>query len=81
MLKDPGLNAPKCYHKYTCCLNVSDDADVSSTTLEDKGDFEKVKAFTRETILGLNKAVFVSAVQEIYGTGLDMSVKEATGLN
>ena len=59
----------QCYREYTRCLNVSDDADVSIITSEDKGNFEKVKTFIRETMLGLNKAVSMSAVQEIYGTG------------
>ena len=62
-------------------FNVSDNADVSSTTSEDKRDFEKVKTFIKGTILSLNKAVSMSAVQEIYGTGYEHECERSYRLN
>ena len=62
----------QCYLEYTRCLEDSE-AENSDQNVDDKGDFEGVKAFINQAVLGCNKAVSISVVwavvHEIYGTG------------
>ena len=60
---------------------MSDDADFSSTTSEDKGDFEKVKTFIRETNWALIGLCLCQLFRRSMELAMDMSVKEAAGLN
>ena len=63
----------QCYLEYTHCLDDSEaedsEAENSDQNADDKGDFEGVKAFINQAVLGCNKAVSISVVHEIYGTG------------
>ena len=56
------------YLEYTRSLEDSE-AENSDQNVDDKGDFEGVKAFINQAVLGCNKAVSISVVHEIYGTG------------
>ena len=58
----------QCYLEYTRCLEDSE-AENSDQNVNDKGDFEGVKAFINQAVLGCSKAVSISVVHEIYGTG------------
>ena len=57
----------QCYLEYTRCLEDSE-AENSDQNVDDKGDFEGVKAFVNQAVLGCNKAVSISVVHKIYGT-------------
>ena len=57
----------QCYLEYTRCLEDSE-AENSDQNVGDKGDFEGVKAFINQAVLGCNKVVSISVVHEIYGT-------------
>ena len=57
----------QCYLEYTRCLEDIE-AENSDKNVDDKGDFEGVKAFFSQAVLGCNKAVSISVVHEIYGT-------------
>ena len=58
----------QCYLEYTHCLKDSK-AENSDQNVDDKGDFEGVKAFINQAVFGWNKAVSISVVHETYGTG------------
>ena len=57
----------QCYLEYTGCLEDSE-AENNDQKIDDKGDFEGIKAFINQAVLGCNKTVSISVVHEIYGT-------------
>ena len=64
----------QCYLEYTRCLEDSE-AENSDQNVDDKGDFEGVKEFINQAVLGCNKAVSISGVHEIYGTDFGSSMR------
>ena len=68
----------QCYLEYTRCLEDSE-ADNSDQNVDDKGDFEGVKAFINQAVLGCDKAVSISVVHEIYGTGFGQQYERSSG--
>ena len=58
-----------CYIDYTLIVTLKNKPSDADETEFAWGDFDAVKAFISESILTLNKAISITVLHQIYGTG------------